>query len=82
MHLIENIRLVVRDVCELDVLSSALGHRPVTSSQTHIVRWPGLVTHAARLGVSRFHLYRVLTGERRSRRLMAAYRQITAGTTR
>jgi len=41
-----------------------------------MVRWPGLVAAAQTLGVSRFHLYRVLRGERTSHRLMREWRQL------
>jgi hypothetical protein len=33
------------------------------------IRFPGIVKHAAHLGVSRIHLYYVLIGERRSPRI-------------
>jgi len=36
-----------------------------------IIRFPGIVEHARHLGVSRIHLYFVLTGERRSPRIEA-----------
>lgn len=39
-------------------------------------RFPGVCKAAEGLGVSRFHLYRVLRGERRSHRLMAEYRKL------
>ncbi|MDZ7317469.1 MAG: hypothetical protein ONB24_15260 [candidate division KSB1 bacterium] len=35
------------------------------------VRFPGICSLAAELGVTRIHLYRVLTGERRSPRIEA-----------
>lgn len=38
------------------------------------VRFPGLMTAARELGVERSHLYRVLSGQRESRRLMRQYR--------
>lgn len=42
------------------------------------VRFAGIVTAAQELGVSRFHLYRVLKGERQSRRLLRAYAAFAA----
>lgn len=41
-------------------------------------RFPGIATDAARLGVCRTHLYRVLTGRRRSRRLIEQYYALKA----
>ena len=43
-----------------------------------LVRFPGIVEDAAMLGVERTHLYRVLKGERESRRLTAAWKQLQA----
>lgn len=40
-------------------------------------RFPDIVAQARDLGVSRTHLYLVLTGARQSRRLMAAYLRYT-----
>lgn len=40
------------------------------------VRFPGIVSDAAALGVSRIHLYLVLTGERRSRSLLTRYKAL------
>jgi hypothetical protein len=41
------------------------------------VRFPGLLRYAAILGVTRNHLYLVLSGQRESRRLMRDYKTIT-----
>lgn len=44
-----------------------------------VVRFPGIVEHAKALGVSRIHLYFVLTGQRSSPRIEAyARRHISA----
>jgi hypothetical protein len=40
----------------------------------------GLMQDAASLGVSPSHLWRCIKGERKSRRLMAAYRQLKSDT--
>ncbi len=40
------------------------------------VKFPGITTAAENLGVERTHLYRVLTGERGSRRLLAAWERL------
>lgn len=40
------------------------------------VRYPGIVKHAAMLGVSRQHLWLVLHGRRQSLRLMDRYNQL------
>lgn len=37
------------------------------------VKFPGIVTDAERLGVSRQHLFEVLRGARKSRRLLKRY---------
>lgn len=42
-------------------------------------RHPGLMADASGLGVHYSHLYRVLSGQRKSRRLLAAYRGLKAG---
>jgi hypothetical protein len=44
-----------------------------------LVRFPGIVSDAQRLGVHRIHLYLVLTGQRQSRRLMERYRALRKG---
>jgi hypothetical protein len=36
-------------------------------------KFPGIMEQAKALGVSRNHLFKVLTGERKSARLMSAY---------
>ena len=40
------------------------------------VKFPGIVTDAETLGVTRQHLYGVLVGSRQSRRLLNAYRAL------
>lgn len=40
------------------------------------VRFPGIIEDAQVLGVDRTHLYRVLTGQRPSKRLLAAYKNL------
>jgi hypothetical protein len=40
------------------------------------VRFPGLINAAAALGVHRNHLYLVLSGQRKSRRLLSRYQQL------
>lgn len=40
------------------------------------VKFPGIGRSAERLGVSRVHLYLVLSGRRPSRRLLARYNQL------
>jgi hypothetical protein len=40
------------------------------------VRFPGICTHAAKLGVHRNHLRLVLLGKRSSKKLMRAYRAL------
>ena len=44
-----------------------------------VVTHPNICAHAKALGVSREHLYRVLTGQRDSRELMLRYQAILAG---
>lgn len=39
-------------------------------------RFPGITADATRLGVDRVHLFRVLTGERKSASLVARYREL------
>jgi hypothetical protein len=41
--------------------------------KTRTVRFPNISRHAAELGVTREHLWRVLTGRRESRSLTARY---------
>ena len=50
-------------------LKTASGPRPGT-------RFPGIVGDAATLGVEKSHLYRVLTGARESRSLLARYKAL------
>jgi hypothetical protein len=80
MTLADHIRAAIRP-CTTDVLGmwlpSVAQRKPEIRAQTHIVRWPGLASDARTLGVSRFHLYRVLKGERRSHRLMVAYTELS-----
>ncbi len=40
------------------------------------VMFPGIASHAEKLGVSRVHLWRVLSGQRQSGVLMAQYQQL------
>jgi len=42
-------------------------------------RFPGIVEHARQLGVTRVHLYMVLSGARVSRSLMRRYAAINGG---
>jgi hypothetical protein len=46
------------------------------SQQKRRTRFPGICTDAELLGVSREHLYRVLTGERESKSLLERYRAL------
>jgi hypothetical protein len=41
-----------------------------------VVRFPGLVTDAERLGVHRNHLYLVLSGQRTSQKLLTKYQEL------
>ena len=43
-------------------------------------RYPRIGQHAQSLGVSRTHLWMVLTGERHSRSLMARYNRLVGAT--
>jgi hypothetical protein len=47
-----------------------------TSPAPKVVRFPGIMRDARELGVSRIHLYLVLSGKRVSRRLTARYRAL------
>lgn len=58
---LQRLRDVYQGVSELH----ALDYR----SHTRRVKFPGICRHAQRLGVSRIHLYYVLTGVRRSPRI-------------
>jgi hypothetical protein len=40
------------------------------------VRFPGICEDATRLGITREHLYRVLTGKRKSKSLLKRYTQL------
>lgn len=42
------------------------------------VRFPGICEDAQELGVTRVHLWMVLTGDRKSKRLMQRYRDLKA----
>ena len=45
--------------------------KPTEAKKKRAVRFPGIVAHARALGVTRVHLWFVLTGERRSPRIEA-----------
>lgn len=47
------------------------------SRRKKIIRFPGICRHAEELGVTRIHLYLVLSGQRPSRRLMSRYQTLT-----
>ena len=47
-----------------------------TKPRSGQARFPGIAGDARTLGVSRTHLYLVLTGARKSARLMTAYRKL------
>jgi len=44
-------------------------------SRGKLVRWPGSNVAARDLGIDRTHLHRVLSGERRSHRLLARWKE-------
>lgn len=44
-----------------------------------VINFPGIGNQADQLGVNRIHLWKVLTGRRESRSLMARYEQLTGG---
>lgn len=73
MTLSEAIRRPLMIPCTIDHLAKWLPRVPQRLGQSHVVVYPGLVADADALGVSRFHLYKVLRGQRESRRLLAAY---------
>lgn len=50
--------------------------RPAQDKGRHTTRFPRIVADARDLGVSRIHLYLVLTGGRISHRLLADYRRL------
>ena len=54
------------------------GHERESESKRR-VRFPGICEDAFRLGVSREHLYRVLTGERKSKSLLKRYTEMKRG---
>jgi hypothetical protein len=76
--LAEAVRRALNRDCPVDVLGKWAPRLRAKRGQSHVVEWPGLVADAAALGVSRFHLYRVLRGQRVSRRLVSAYRELKA----
>ncbi len=53
-------------------------HTPKKKPRSGQARFPGIAGHARSLGVSRTHLYLVLTGQRKSVRLTTAYERLTA----
>lgn len=50
-----------------------------TEKEIRQVRFPGLVANAQRLGVTRNHLYLVLTGARKSQQLLDRLAQMHGG---
>ena len=50
---------------------------PKVTVKRRRVRFPGICTHADLLGVTREHLWQVLSGRRESRRLMKRYLELT-----
>ena len=73
---------VLATICE-----AALGKRTVNriKMQPQInkrTRYPGISDHAKRLGVTRPHLWMVLQGKRKSRRLMERYRKMIGAEVR
>lgn len=58
---------LVRQARRRDVLGRRMNPR---------YRFPGIVTAARELGVSRIHLYYVLTGHRANKRLVQGYERI------
>lgn len=56
----------------------AQSDKKIQRPRRRATRFPGIVADAARLGVSRIHLYYVLTGQRESRPLLARYRDLKA----
>ncbi|MGI5868660.1 MAG: hypothetical protein ACOX9C_04340 [Kiritimatiellia bacterium] len=53
--------------------------KKVKPARRRVVNFPGIGKHAEQLGVSRPHLWMVLTGRRESRSLMERYEQLTGG---
>ena len=47
------------------------------SHVTKRTKFPGITQHARELGCSRPHLWQVLVGQRKSKRLMKAYQKLT-----
>jgi hypothetical protein len=47
-----------------------------SESKRRVVQFVGIVADATRLGVSREHLYRVLTGQRISKSLLKRYQEL------
>ncbi len=53
-------------------------HRRKEKPKRGPTKYPGIIRDATELGVTRVHLWRVLTGERDSRLLMARYSALKA----
>jgi 16S rRNA U1498 N3-methylase RsmE len=51
-------------------------HRRKSSKKRGPTRYPGIVRHASQLGVSRIHLWYVLTGQRDSKPLLRRYHEL------
>lgn len=51
-------------------------HTPKAKPRTGKAKFPGITADAKALGVTRPHLFLVLTGKRQSVRLLAAYKQL------
>lgn len=49
-----------------------------TETRESRIKYPGIIEHARQLGVSRVHLWKVLSGRRESQRLMERYRALVA----
>ena len=68
-------RLIPGAAC---VAASEPGRLHATPRRANII-FPGIGNHADQLGVNRIHLWKVLTGRRESRSLMARYDELTGG---
>lgn len=51
----------------------------MTTKTKRVIHYPNICAHAKALGVSREHLYRVLTGQRESDDLMQRYKIVASG---
>lgn len=74
MTLRENIRRALRAPCTAN-FAKLFDFVPAKRGR-HTTRFPGLCADAETLGVSRIHLYLVLSGQRRSARLISRFNQL------